>query len=109
MFKEKGRIADLRNIVDYDLLANTGYRSYTLGNTWQYQANRMHTHIKVLQDVLRSFIMVLLKTMKFLKAEYLMDVPLVSDTDTEVIVQLIELFVNKGLSVEEAFCQTLNA
>ena len=37
-----------------------------------------------------------------------MDVPLVSDTDTEVIVQLIELIVNKGLSVEEAFCQTLN-
>ncbi len=24
VFKEKGRIADLRNIVDYDLLANTG-------------------------------------------------------------------------------------
>ena len=36
-----------------------------------------------------------------------MDVPLVSDTDTEVIVQLIELFVNKGIEVEEAFRQTL--
>ena len=30
-----------------------------------------------------------------------------SDTDTEVIVQLIDLFVNEGLNVEEAFRKTL--
>ena len=32
---------------------------------------------------------------------------LISDTDTEVIVQMIELFVNEGLDVEEAFRKTL--
>lgn len=42
-----------------------------------------------------------------LKREYLMDVPLKSDTDTEIIVQLIELFVNDGLNTEEAFRKTL--
>ena len=33
--------------------------------------------------------------------------PLISDTDTEVIVQMIELFVKEGLDVLEAFRKTL--
>jgi glucosamine--fructose-6-phosphate aminotransferase (isomerizing) len=43
-----------------------------------------------------------------LKREYLQDVQLKSDTDTEVIVQVIEKFVAKGLGIEEAFRQTLS-
>lgn len=39
--------------------------------------------------------------------EYLQDVTLKSDTDTEVVVQVIEQFVNRGLDTEEAFRQTL--
>ncbi len=35
------------------------------------------------------------------------DVAFKSETDTEVIVQLIEKFVNEGMEVEEAFRQTL--
>ncbi len=31
-----------------------------------------------------------------------------SDTDTEVIVQLVEKFVNDGLEVQEAFRKTLD-
>ena len=42
-----------------------------------------------------------------LKREYLKDVAFKSETDTEVIVQLIEKFVNEGMEVEEAFRQTL--
>lgn len=42
-----------------------------------------------------------------LKQEYLQDVELKSDTDTEVVVQVIEQFVNGGLETEEAFRKTL--
>ncbi|OLO18128.1 hypothetical protein BKP29_0217030, partial [Bacillus licheniformis] len=42
-----------------------------------------------------------------LTREYLHDVTLKSDTDTEVVVQVIEQFVNNGLDTEEAFRQTL--
>ena len=45
--------------------------------------------------------------MQILKREYLKDVAFKSETDTEVIVQLIEKFVNEGWNVEEAFRQTL--
>ena len=42
-----------------------------------------------------------------LKREYLENVELKSDTDTEVVVQMIEQFVAGGLSTEEAFRKTL--
>ena len=41
-----------------------------------------------------------------LKAEYLSDVTFLSETDTEVIVQLIERLSNEGLSTEEAFTKS---
>ena len=40
---------------------------------------------------------------KIMKSEYLSDVTFQSETDTEVIVQLVEHFSNKGLETEEAF------
>ena len=42
-----------------------------------------------------------------LKAEYLSDVTFLSETDTEVIVQLIERLSNEGLSTEEAFTKVV--
>ena len=42
-----------------------------------------------------------------LKQQYLQDIELHSDTDTEVVVQLIALFARKGLSAKEAFRKTL--
>src|SRR5690606_18362747 len=38
----------------------------------------------------------------------LQSVELLSDTDTEVVVQLLEQFVNQGMEVEEAFRKTLS-
>jgi len=45
---------------------------------------------------------------ELVKKEYLQDVTFVSETDTEIIVQLMEQQVSTGLSVEEAFRNTLS-
>ncbi|TGR89206.1 glutamine--fructose-6-phosphate aminotransferase, partial [bacterium M00.F.Ca.ET.191.01.1.1] len=43
-----------------------------------------------------------------LKNEYLSDVKFLSETDTEVIVQLVEYFSNTGLSTEAAFTKVVS-
>lgn len=106
VFKEKGRIADLRNIVDEDVMANTGIghtRWATHGvpstvNAHPHQSNSGR-YTLVHNGVIENY--------DILKREYLQGVALKSDTDTEIIVQLIELFVNEGSNTEEAFRKTL--
>ena len=57
VFKEKGRIADLRNIVDDGLWQTQGLVIH-VGQHMAYQAKIMRIRIKVHLDVLHSFIMV---------------------------------------------------
>lgn len=45
---------------------------------------------------------------KELKAKYLSDVHFASETDTEVIVQMVEHFSNEGLETKEAFKKTIS-
>jgi glucosamine--fructose-6-phosphate aminotransferase (isomerizing) len=106
VFKEKGRIADLRNSVDYSVKANIGIGHTRWATHGVPSKKNAHPH----QSASGRFTIVhngVIENYEGLKQQYLQDVPLRSDTDTEVIVQLIELFVNDGLTVEDAIRKTL--
>ncbi len=107
IFKEKGRIATLREIVDEKVEASTG-----IGHTrWATHGVPSKVNAHPHQSTSSRFTLVhngVIENYSILKREHLQDVNLKSDTDTEVIVHVIEKFVNQGLEVEEAFRQTLS-
>lgn len=107
IFKEKGRIADLREAVDEDVAAKVG-----IGHTrWATHGvpNRLNAHPH--QSTSGRFTIVhngVIENYHLLQKTYLKGIPMKSDTDTEVIVQLVELFVKDGLQTADAFRKTLS-
>ncbi|GAA3317602.1 hypothetical protein GCM10020331_017010 [Ectobacillus funiculus] len=104
--RKKGRIAQLREIVDTSIEASIG-----IGHTrWATHGVPSKVNAHPHQSTSQRFTLVhngVIENYELLKREYLQDVTFVSETDTEVIVHLLEKHVQEGAHVEEAFRQTL--
>ncbi|MCM3455715.1 glutamine--fructose-6-phosphate transaminase (isomerizing) [Heyndrickxia oleronia] len=106
VYKEKGRIADLREVVNNEMLATIGIGHTRWATHGVPSKENAHPH----QSASGRFTLVhngVIENYSLLQQEYLQGVTLKSETDTEIIVQLVEKFVSEGLSTKEAFRKTL--
>lgn len=107
IFKDKGRINDLRNIVDENVKSSHGIAQTRWATHGAPNKINAHPH----QSSSKRFTLVhngIIENDVYLRTRYLNGVKFESDTDTETIVHLIQKFVDDGETVELAIRHTMS-